>query len=65
MVIIISAGGQISVLLPDPGEDPSRRPEGADMHMNFVALSQTFSVNSVITREILAGIVSIQKLYRF
>jgi hypothetical protein len=55
MLLIISSGGQISFLLPEPGGDPSRRPEGADIYMDIFALSQTYRVNSEITREILAG----------
>ena len=48
MLIIISTCGQNSVLTPEIGEDPSRRPEGADKYMETFALTPTYSANSDI-----------------
>ena len=46
ILIIISTSGQISVLLPDLEDDPSRRPEGSHLYMENFALVHTYCANS-------------------
>ena len=55
LFIAISTCGQISVLLPELKEDPSRRQMGSVKFMDNFALVQTYSANSHDAREISAG----------
>ena len=55
LLITISTCGQISVLLPELKEDPSRRPENSDKFMDNFALVHTYNANSLDSRKISAG----------
>ena len=55
ILITISTSGQISVLLPELKDDPSRRAYTSDKFMDNFILIQTYSANSTIIRDINAG----------
>ena len=52
MLITISTCGQISVLLPELKNDPSRRPKLSDKLMENFSFIQTYNVNSVFAQKI-------------
>ena len=61
ILIIVSTSGQISVLIPELVDDPSRRPEGSHRYMENFAFMYTYNANSEIAPFINAEMFQIGK----